>query len=109
MKKAEYVLFWITSNRGTNGKSIFKLSNSFLKLNPKEKKSALQSWLKLWCSGFGAWTHGDNIVNYGHKAIKPITNRKKLEKEWHLICEKKRKIEDNWKLMSEMFNIRELK
>jgi hypothetical protein len=94
------VLFWIKSNRGTNDKIIFKIPEKWSK---KEIETALEQW----CARFGAWTHSDNIVRYGYKTVK-IPNRKELLKKWHKICTQRDRVDENWKTMREMFNVREI-
>lgn len=100
MKKKRIILFWIKSNRGTDSKAVFSIPNDW-------KKEHIHDALERWCSGFGAWTHGDNIVRYGYKQIK-VPPRRELLKAWDKLCAKKFRLDDRWTIMREMFNVREL-
>lgn len=99
-KKARHVLFWIKSRRGTDKKAVFEIPNDWTK---EDVKSALERW----CSHFGAWTHGENVINYGWKSIK-VPGKKDLEKKYGLVCKSKTKIIEKWKVLVAMFNIRKL-
>ena len=96
--KKRYILFWIKSNRGTNEKAIFDIPLDWTKDEIKDE-------LEHWCSLYGAWTHGDNVISYGYKAIK-IPNKRELLKQWDKLCKKKDNILEKWKTMREMFNVR---
>jgi hypothetical protein len=96
MKKKRYILFWLKSNRGTNQKHIFEIP-------PNWSKDRIKDELERWCSGFGAWTHGDNIVNYGYKAVK-IPNKRELLKQWDKLCKRKDAIYEKWLITREMFS-----
>lgn len=58
------VEFWIKSNRGTNETQIVNIPIGWDNKMIKEE-------LEEWCSLFGAWHHGDNIVSYGFRANLP--------------------------------------
>jgi len=92
-------LFWIKSNRGTNEKAIFRISESW-------SKEEIETTLENWCSLFGAWTHSDNIIRYGFKAVK-VPKRRELLKQWDKICKKRDVVNEKWKTMREMFNIKD--
>jgi len=52
------IRFWIRSNRGTDKSQVVTI--------PKGLSDAdLKLRLEKWCSQFGAWGHGDNVVQYG--------------------------------------------
>ena len=61
-----YLRFWIKSNRGPNVSAhrLIPLAGE-----GKEREAEIKDWLEDWCSQFGAWTHGDNIVNYGYEIL----------------------------------------
>jgi len=69
MKTVPYI-FWIRSNRGTDSQQIIRLDASL-------KRSGIRAELENWCAGFGAWEHGDNVVQYGW-AVANKTNLAKL-------------------------------
>ncbi len=96
MKEKRYILFWIKSNRGTNQKHIFEIPLHW-------GKDRIKDELEHWCEGFGAWTHGDNIVNYGYKAVK-IPKRRELLKQWDKLCKRKDALYEKWSITREMFN-----
>lgn len=100
-ENAKYVLFWIKSNRGTDEKAIFEIPKYW---NKEDIRSALEKW----CSGFGAWTHGDNAMNYGWKSMSRIPDKKELKRRYNLVCKSKAKITEKWKFLAAMFNIKTL-
>lgn len=55
--------FWIKSNRGTNNEAIVDLAV------PEHHEPTVRAELETWCSQFGAWHHGDNVVNYGFERL----------------------------------------
>lgn len=95
-----HVLFWIKSSRGTDAKAIFEIPNNWTKEN-------IKSALEKWCSGFGAWTHGENAINYGWKSIR-ITRKKELEKKYALACKRRANAIEKWQILAAMLNIRTL-
>jgi len=97
-RNIRHVLFWIKSSKGTDGKAIFKIPNNWDK---EDIKAALENW----CSKFGAWTHGENVIHYGYKVIK-VFNKNELKKKWKLVCERREKINEEYKILSAMFNVR---
>ena len=99
--KKRTILFWIKSNRGTNSKAVFTIPNDW-------KKEQIHDALERWCSSFGAWTHGDNVVTYGYKGINKVPPRRELLKAWDKLCDKKHRLDERWSIMRELFNIREL-
>lgn len=99
-KTIRYVLFWIKSSRGTDQKAVFEIPFDW-------SKDDIKSALERWCSGFGAWTHGENVVNYGYKSIK-VLNGRELEKKYDLVCKSKARIIEKWKVLAAMFNVRKL-
>lgn len=62
------VRFWIKSNRGTN-ESVVETFPNWEGLLEKELEARIKSRLEAWCSQFGAWDHGDNVVSYGYEII----------------------------------------
>ena len=99
-KNIKHVLFWIKSNRGTDQKAIFEIPKNWDKKN-------IKSALERWCSGFGAWTHGENVVNYGWKSIK-VFEKKELKRKYDLVCKSKARITEKWKVLATMFNVKKL-
>lgn len=69
MKMKKYI-FWIRSSRGTDSQQVVSLDSSL-------RKKDIKSHLEQWCSSFGAWDHGDNIVEYGW-TVATKTNLRKL-------------------------------
>ena len=59
-----WVRFWIKSNRGTDQEGYEWLPD--VDENDETIKEALEDW----CSQFGAWDHGDNVVDYGYEVVK---------------------------------------
>lgn len=102
--KKKYVLFWINSNRGTHHKAVFEIPKYARKEGDfKAWKEYLKDRLESWCSRFGAWTHGDNTIEYGYKVI-TIPKRKELLKSWDKICARKHKLDNEYQIMQAMFN-----
>ncbi len=99
-KNAKYVLFWIKSSRGTDQKAVFEIPYDW-------DKDAIKSALERWCSGFGAWTCGENVINYGWKSIQ-VPDKKEMNKKYDLVCKSKAKIIEKWKILAAMFNVRKL-
>lgn len=58
-----WVRFWIKSNRGTDQEGYEWLPN--VDENDETIKEALEDW----CSQFGTWDQGDNVVNYGYEIV----------------------------------------
>lgn len=56
------VRFWIKSDHGTNREAVVRLPNNFEEIDIKGK-------LESWCRQFGAWNHGENVVNYGYEVL----------------------------------------
>jgi len=98
MKK--YYLFWITSNRGTDSKAVFELPSDYT-------EDDVNATLEKWCSGFGAWVVSETSVSYGYEEIK-LPKREQILKKYNLICNKKRKIDDEWKTLAAMLNPRQI-
>ena len=98
-KNQRYVLFWIKSSRGTDGKAIFEIPANWGK---KDIRSALEKW----CSGFGAWDHGDNAISYGWRSIK-VLDKKELNRKYDLVCKSKDRITEKWKILAAMHNVRQ--
>ena len=102
MKK--YVLFWINSNKGTHQKAVYELPRNVVnKVDRNQLKDILTVWLERWCSRFGAWTYGDNIIEYGYKVI-TIPKRKELLKAWDKLYARKHRLDDKYQTMQAMFN-----
>ena len=68
--------FWIKSNRGTDSYGYRFLPCD----NTKKNKGEIRDALEDWCSGFGAWDHGENVVTYGYSRVK-FPPKKVLEKK----------------------------
>ncbi len=100
-KGKRLVLFWLKSSRGTDEKAVFMVPKSW-------KEDELKGQLENWCSYYGAWTHGDNFLQYGYKGINKLPPRKELLKAWDKLCDRKNRITERWKIMQQMFNVREL-
>ena len=96
-RKIQHVLFWIKSSRGTDAKAVFEISNHWTK---EDIKSALEKW----CSGFGARTHGENVINYGWKFI-TVPHKRELKRKYNLVCKSKARILEKWKVLAAMFNV----
>jgi hypothetical protein len=86
IKKIKYVLFWIKSSRDTDEKKVQKFPI-------KATKDEIKEILERWCSNFGAWNDGDNLIKYGHKTIK-MPSRKELLYKWKKLYERKNKIDE---------------
>ena len=98
--KKRPILFWLKSNRGTNVKAVYNIPIDWNKEEIKDK-------LEHWCNNYGAWTHGDNYIQYGYRAVK-IPKRRELLKQWDKLCDKRDRLHDRWLVMQEMFNVKEL-
>lgn len=94
-----YVLFWIKINRETDEKALFEIPNSW-------DKADIKSALEKWCSRFGAWNHGDNVISYGSEPIK-IPNESELTKAYNDACESKARAIEKWKILTAMHNVKQ--
>lgn len=71
LPKHEKLVFWISSNRGTDAMQIVQRPR-------REAEDLRKDALEEWCSNFGAWGHGDNSVRYGwchYRGKKPLGAR----------------------------------
>lgn len=98
-KNKRYVLFWIKSNRGTDEKAVFEITDSW-------DKTDIKSALEKWCSQFGAWSHDDNVIHYGFKPIK-IPNKNELAKQYNAACKSKARAVEKWKILAAMLNVKQ--
>ena len=83
MKTKSYI-FYIRSNHGTDVQHLVRLNGNL-------KKKEILSHVENWCSGFGAWVHSDNTVEYGW-AENNQSNLKKLSKYNEMKNEKSKQI-----------------
>lgn len=99
-KQNKTYLFWITSNRGTDDKVVVSVPSTW-------SKSELEYELERWCSAHGAWTSSESIVQYGYRSVK-VPPKKELARQYKIACERKNKAVEKWRVLAEMFNIRQL-
>ena len=100
--KRKNLLFWIKSSRGTDERTIVSVPIS---LSDNDIRIELEDW----CSRFTAWTASENVVDYEYKSISVPKSKKRLNKMWSDICKKRSDINDKWKNMLCMFDIRKIK
>jgi hypothetical protein len=89
--------FWITSSRGTDACSVKYLD--------ADQEDEIKYFLENWCQNFGAWTSGDNLVNYGYLKIKNLPRKRELVK---LLAKTERRIADIDEQMNKMLKNMEL-
>ncbi len=88
-KPYKYILFWITSSRGTDEITVRKYRHDITKEDIEED-------LERWCSGFAAWESSGNYINYGFKSVKD-ENRNVLLARYKKLCIRKNKIDKQYK------------
>jgi hypothetical protein len=91
-----YVLFWIKSSKGTNEVTV--------RCVPTKNKDDIKTLLEIWCQNFTCWTSG-GLVSYGWKPIKK-PDRKTLLKQWKIICDRKAKVEERYKIIRSLLALK---
>jgi hypothetical protein len=91
-----YILFWLKSSRGTDKKRVIAFPS-------KPSEDTIKDKLEQWCSSFPAWSHGDNMLNYGYKVVK-MPPRRELVKRYNRACERKQKADEQWAILAAMLN-----
>lgn len=99
VKKAKkYVMFWITSSRGTDSQKLVELPAGI-------NKDDIKDLLEQWCSTFGAWDSSANFISYGFRSVK-LPSRRELLKKWDKVCKERQRILKQHDAIGQMLRFR---